>query len=112
VGVSKEKVKAAYKRDLVSLEILKVNKTIDTVEEAEKFYDERVQHKIYLVDDLAEPYLIRMSYTEKKQEIRSVDPDLIEEGDRYELSETIQDILKENLFPIIKSNFPQKEDDE
>ena len=108
--VDKEKVKAAYTRDLISLEILRTKKHFDSPEEAEKYYDKKVKHKTYIVDDLTQPYIIRIAYTESKKDIRSVDPEYIDEGDQYELSETIQDILRENMFPVIKSNFPQKED--
>ncbi len=110
-GPDKEKTKAAYNQDIVSLEILKVPATLDlkTVEEAEEYYNARVQTKMYLTDDLVDNYIIRLSYTDKKQELKSVDPEHIEEADEYELSETIQDILRENLFPVIKSNFPAPE---
>lgn len=108
--VDKDKVKAAYSKEVVSLEILKVPATaeISTVGEAEEYYNERVNHKMYLVDDLVEKYVIRLSYTDKKQELKSVDPEHIGEADEFELGETIQEILRENLFPVIKSNFPQK----
>ncbi len=106
----KTKIKAAYNNDIVSLEILKVPATaeIKTVEEANEYYNERVNHKMYVIDDLVDNYIIRLSYTDKKQELKSVDPEHIEEADEYELSETIQEILRENLFPVIESNFPQK----
>ncbi len=106
--VNREKVKAAYNNDIISLEIIKTKEKLTTPEEAEAYYEERVQHKLYLIDDLGENYIIRLSFTEKKQELSSVDPEHIEEGDQYELSESIQDILRENLFPVIKSNFIPK----
>jgi len=106
--VDKNKVKAVYRRDIVSLEILKTPEKLKTVEEAEAYYDERVQHKMYLIDDLESNYMIRLSFTEKKKELSSVDPEHIPEIDGFELSESIQEILKENLFPVIKSNFPER----
>lgn len=108
--VDKTKVKAAYNNDIVSLEILKVPATAElkTQEEAQAYYDERVNHRMYLVDDLEDNYIIRLSYTEKKQELKSVDPDHLQDADQFELSETIQEILRENLFPVIESNFPQQ----
>ncbi len=105
--VNREKVKAAYNQDVISLEIIKTKEKLETPEEAEAYYEERVQHKIYLIDDLSENYIVRFSFTEKKQELQTVDPDHIPEGDQYELSESIQDILRENMFPVIDSNFPQ-----
>jgi hypothetical protein len=108
--IDKEKNKEVYRKDIVSLEILKTKETFDSVEEAEKYYNDRVQHYTYIPDDLSSNYIIRISVTEKKKELRSVDPDHIPEIDQYELSETIQDILREHRMPIIKSNFPQKED--
>jgi hypothetical protein len=110
--VDKEKVKAAYTRGLVSLEILKAKKNFKDTQEAEEYYDEIVHHRTYLVDDLTEQYVVRLSYTDKKNKLNTVDPEQIPEIDQYELSETIQDILRENMFPVIKSNFPQKEEDE
>lgn len=104
--IDKDKVKAAFQNDIISLEIMKTKEKLATPEEAEKYYNDRVQHKVYLIDDLEENYVIRLSFTEKKKELSSVDPEHIEEGDQFELSESIQEILRENLFPVIKSNFP------
>jgi len=108
--MSKESALNAYKRGLISMEIIQLKEMPETPEEADKIYDEYVKHKTYLIDDLSKPYIVRLSYTEHKSKINSVDPDVIPEGDMYELSESIQDILKENHFPIIESNFPEKED--
>jgi hypothetical protein len=110
--IDKEKIKAVYKRDLISLEILKTKKALKNIEEAEEYYNDRVQHKFYIIDDLDSNYIIRISTSEAKKELRSVDPDHIPEIDQFELSESIQDILKENLFPVIKSQFPKKENNE
>jgi hypothetical protein len=38
--------------------------------------------------------------------LRSVDPDRLDDMDAFELGESIQEILKENGFPVIKSEFP------
>ncbi len=112
--VNKERARAAYNNDIVSLEIMRVPATADlkTTEEAEAYYNERVNHKMYLVDDLEDNYIIRLSYTEKKQELKSVDPEHLQDADQYELSETIQEILRENLFPVIESNFPKEKETE
>jgi hypothetical protein len=101
-----EKAKMKYKRGLVSLEILELPVLPKNVEEAEKMYDERVQHKTYVIDDLSRPYIIRLAYTEDKASLKNVDPEYLDEGDRYEISESIQEILRENDFPVIKSAFP------
>ena len=106
--INKEKIKSVYNRDLVSLEILKVDQYFKNEEEAEKYYDTQVKHKYYLIDDLSQPYIIKISFTDNQKKIRSIDPEFIPEGDQYEISETVQDILRENMFPVIKSNFPDK----
>ena len=108
--MSKEKIINAFKKGLISMEIIQLKEMPKNVEEAETLYDELVKHKTYLINDLSKPYIIRLSYTENKSRINSVDPDVISEGDQYELSESIQEILKENDFPIIESNFPKKEE--
>jgi hypothetical protein len=51
--------------------------------------------------------MVRLSYTENKSTLKSVDPEFIDDIDKFELSESIQDILRENGFPVIESNFPQ-----
>lgn len=107
--VDKEKVKDAYTKGLVSLEVIKLKERPETTEEAEALYDKIVKHKTYLVDDLPDPYIIRLSYTENKSKLRSIDPDHMDEADQFEISESIQDILRENNFPVIKSKFPDKD---
>ncbi len=104
----KEKVKDVYTKGLVSLEVIKLKTEPESLEAAEELYDNIVKHRTYLVDDLKDPYLIRVSWTENKSKLRSVDPDHMDEIDQYELSESIQEILKENNFPVIKSEFPEK----
>ena len=101
-----------YKKGLVSLEILKLKEMPETEEAAEELYNDLVQTKVYLIDDLEHPYVVRIAYTENKVKMRSVDPEHLPEGDQFELSESIQDILRENGFPVIESAFPQEDDDE
>jgi len=108
IKVDKEKVKKAYTRGLVSLEVLKLKEMPKSIEEAEELYDGIVKYKTYLIDDLSQPYIIRLAYTENKSKLNSVDPMTLNEGDQYELSESIQDILRENDFPINKSEFPEQ----
>jgi hypothetical protein len=107
--MKKEKVKDVYNKGLVSLEILKLNKKIKTLEEAEKLYEETVETKTFLIDDLTsgEPYAIRLAYTTKKKNLKSVDPEFLDDSDKFELSESIQDILRNEGFPVIESNFPE-----
>ena len=104
--IDKEKVKEVYTKGLVSLEVIKLRESPVDVKEAEELYTEIVKHKTYLIDDLADPYIIRLSFTENKSRLRSVDPDRLEDMDAFELGESIQEILKENGFPVIKSEFP------
>jgi hypothetical protein len=107
IKVDKEKVKNVYTRGLVSLEVIKLKEAPADVQEAEELYDEIVKHKTYLVDDLTDPYLIRLSYTENKSKLRSIDPNALDDIDAFELGESVQEILKENGFPVIKSEFPE-----
>jgi len=101
-----EKVKKIFTRGLVSLDILEVQEIPDSVEAAENIIDENVKYRTYIIDDCTKPYLIRLGYTDNKKVIHTVDPDFLDEGDKFEVSESIQDILRENDFPVIKSNFP------
>jgi len=104
--IDKNKVKDVYTKGLVSLEVIKLKEMPANVKEAEELYNEIVKHKTYLIDDLTEPYIIRVAYTENKSKLRSVDPDRLDDIDAFELGESIQEILKENGFPVIKSDFP------
>ena len=104
----KEKVKGVYNKGLVSLEILKVPREVTDIQAAEELYNETVKTKTFLIDDLPNTYVIRLAYTEKKNKLRSVDPEFLEEGEKFEISESIQEILKDEGFPVIDSNFPQK----
>jgi hypothetical protein len=105
--VDKEKVKNVYKKGLVSLEVIRLKEMPSDKEQAEEMYDEIVKHKTFLVEDLSFPCLIRLAYTDNKSKLRSIDPEHLEDMDKYELSETIQEILKEEGFPVIKSDFPE-----
>jgi hypothetical protein len=63
----KQKAKDIFNKGLVSLEILKLGKEVANEEEAEALYDGIVKHKTYLVEDLRDPYLIRIAWTEQKK---------------------------------------------
>jgi len=102
-----DKVKEVYKKGLVSLEVIKLKNTPNSVEDAEAIYNDIVKFKTYLIEDLNEPYVIRLAYTEDKSKLKSIDPTHLEDIDAYELGESMQEILKENGFPIIKSAFPE-----
>jgi len=106
-SIDKEKVKDVYKKGLVSLEVIKLKEMPKNVEEAECLYDEIVKYKTYLVNDLSDPYLIRLAYTENKSKLKSIDPNHLDDIDAYELGESMQEILRENGFPVIKSAFPE-----
>ena len=108
-NVDKEKVKLAYTRQIIGLEILKLKDMPETVEEAEEFYNTVVKTKTYLVDDVASgtPYIIRAAYTENKSKLMTVDPDHLDESDVFEIQESIQDIYRELKLPIIKSQFTE-----
>jgi len=106
-----QKLKDALTKSLVSLEILKLKEMPASVEEAEELYEELVKTKTYLINDLDSPYVIRIAYTENKSKLKSVDPEFIDDIDKFELSESIQEILEENGFPVIKSDFPEENSD-
>jgi len=103
----KDNVKKVYRRGLVSLEVIKLKEMPADLKEAEELYEEIVKYKTYLIDDLSDPYLIRLSYTDDKSKLKSIDPNHLDDIDAYELGESIQEILRENDFPVIKSAFPE-----
>lgn len=94
-------------QELVSLEILTFSEDITnfTEKQLKEKYD-GFKESFTLVDDLSQPYLIR-SVVGSHKDIRSLEPEMIPEGDRVELSESIQDILKSNNLPVYKSEFNQ-----
>jgi hypothetical protein len=109
--VDKERVKKVYKKGLVSLEVIRLKERPENEVEAEKLYDQIVKHKTFLINDLSFPCLIKLSYTDNKSKLRSIDPEYIDDIDKYELSESIQEILRDEGFPIIKSDFPEAPSD-
>lgn len=94
-------------QELVSLEILTFSEDITnfTEKQLKEKYD-GFKESFTLVDDLSQPYLIR-SVVGSHKDIRSLEPEMIPECDRVELSESIQDILKSNGLPVYKSEFDQ-----
>jgi len=108
--IDKEKVKTAYTRGIVSLEVIKLKDMPETVEEAEEIYEEIVKTETHLINDLTSgtPYIIRVAYTDNKSKLKSVDPEHMDDMDTYEIGESIQDIYRGLNLPIIKSEFPEK----
>jgi hypothetical protein len=109
-NIDKEKVKTAYTRGIVSLEVIKLKDMPETVEEAEKIYGDIVKTETHLINDLTSgtPYIIRVAYTENKSKLKSVDPEHMDDMDTYEIGESIQEIYRGLNLPIIKSEFPEK----
>jgi len=94
-------------KELVSLEILTFK------EDVSEFTPEQIKEKyrsynesFTVINDLSQPYVIRTVVGDYK-DIRSYEPDMIPESDRYEIAESIQDILKDNDLPVYKSDFDQ-----
>lgn len=94
-------------KSLVTLEVLKMPDELDTIEEIEEYYNKHVTTKTFLIEDTPEPYVIRISTAHKKH-VKSLDPEFLPEMDAYEISESIQEILREEGFPIFKHKFPEK----
>jgi len=94
-------------KELVSLEILTFSEDVsgfneDQIKEKYKSYEE----SFTLVDDLSQPYVIRTVVGNHK-DIRSYEPDMIPAEDRFEIAESIQEILKNKDLPVYKSDFDQ-----
>jgi hypothetical protein len=93
--------------ELVSLEILKFT-DIDTNElsdaEIKKLYKEKTEEQFIKVDDLSQPYVLRI-VTSTESKLRSLEPDFLPSGDDFEMAETIQDILKEKGINVYGGDF-------
>lgn len=98
--------RADLTKSLISLEILEIPQDLNTVEEVEAHYDEMVEFKTYLIDDTTRKYGIRLAVGKKKF-ISATNPEMIPESDTYEISESIQDILRENNLPVFTHSFPE-----
>jgi len=102
----KELIKENQK-ELVSLEILTFSEDVTGYSEKqlkEKYHS--FKETFTLIDDLSQPYVIRTVVGEHK-DIRSLEPEMIPECDRFEVSESVQSILKDNELPVYKSDFDQ-----
>jgi len=94
-------------KELISLEILTFSEDVTeySEEELRKKY-RSFKESFTLIDDLSQPYVIRTVVGDHK-DIRSLEPEMIPECDRFEVSESVQDILKNNELPVYKSEFDQ-----
>lgn len=99
---------AKLNKSLITMEVLEIPEELTTPEEVDKYYEENVKTHTYVIDDVEGHYAVRVAIAHKKK-IRSVDPEFIPEADMYEVSESIQDILKEHGFPVYKTMFPEQE---
>jgi len=108
----KEEIQKAFgEKGLISIEVLRKPEGVNSPKEAEEFYQKNVEIKNYLILDTEKEYVIRLTMS-KKGVLQSVDPDLLPGGDVYEVSESIQEILRENGFPVFNYKFPNKPEDE
>jgi len=95
-------------QELVSLEVLVFNKDISKMNEEEIKNEYRsFKEEFTIIDDLSQPYVIR-TVVGNHADIKSLEPDMIPECDRFEISESIQELLKEQKVPVYKSDFDQQ----
>ncbi len=94
-------------KSLITLEVLQMPEDLETEEEIMEFYDKNVITKTHLISDTSVPYVIRVSTADKRQ-VRSLDPEYLPEMDAYEISESIQDILRDEGFAVHKHKFPEQ----
>jgi hypothetical protein len=105
--MSKKELIKEDQKELVSLEILTFREDVtgyseDQLKEKYRSFKETFT----LIDDLSQPYVIR-SVIGNHKDIRSLEPELIPECDRFEVSESVQEILKNGELPVYKSEFNQ-----
>jgi len=93
--------------ELVSLEILKFTDEVKDLTELEirKKYRKAKEHFIK-IDDLSQTYVIRL-VVDNKENIKSLEPDFLPEGDVFEVSESIQGILKDFGINVYGSDFSE-----
>ena len=99
-------------KEIIGLEVIKVN--IDeevygslTEKEIKDLYYSNVKEEFIKVDDLSQPYIIRL-VTSDTQQLKSLEPELLPNGDDFEMAETIQGLLKERDVRIFKSDFDKE----
>ena len=80
------------KKELVSVEIFRTKNPKNLKKELQELKSLFIE-----INDLSEPYLIHIRYSEKKLSGEILEPDQINPLDAYELNETISNELKDNL---------------
>lgn len=94
--------------ELISLEILKFSKDKNTndlsLEEIKDLYTKVTEEEFIKVDDLSQPYVIRV-VTSKESVLRSLEPDFLPNGDDFEMAETIQELLKAKNINVYGGDF-------
>jgi len=91
-------------RELISLEIITL-KDDGTGEDILKQYS-NCEVKTKLIEDLGQSYMIRV-VTGNPETIKSLEPETIPEEDRFEIMESVQDVLKECGVPVYRSEFDE-----
>ena len=100
-------------RELIDLEVLGIpDKTVEELQEMgidkiKSLIKRRTTEKYYLIDDTSKPYIVKI-VTSKPEKLRSFEPELLPNGDDFEIMESIQEILKENNVPVYKSDFDKE----
>ena len=95
--------------ELISLEILKFSEEVgDTseldIKEIKDLYSKVTQEEFIKIDDLSQPYVIRV-VTSQESVLKSLEPDFLPSGDDFEMAETIQDILKSKNINVYGADF-------
>ena len=100
-------------KELIDLEVLQFpDKSVEELQEMgidriKSLIKRRTEEKYYLIDDTSKPYVIKI-VTSKMDKLRSLEPELLPDGDDFEVMESIQEILKENNIPVYKSDFDKE----
>ena len=91
-------------RELISLEIITL-KDDGTGEDILKQYS-NCEVKTKLIEDLGQSYMIRV-VTGNPETIKSLEPEMIPEEDRFEIMESVQEVLKDCGVPVYRSEFDE-----
>lgn len=93
---------------LITLEVLQMPPELETSEDITDYYNKHVITETFLINDTSVPYIIRVA-TANKTKVKSLDPEFLPEADAFEISESIQEILKDKGFAIFNHKFPEGE---